>query len=517
MMRRLFSSLFARLSLALLLLLLTIGGGFLVIERWSTRQYHEELTQRLNAPIAMYVTDQAELISNGEINTAELERLAERAMIINPSVEVYLLAEDGRILGHGLPPDAVNVQYVDLAPIKALIEGTRKMPVRGLDPRNPARNKVFSAHPVSKDGRLEGYLYVILGGSKYDELADSIRSSYAGTVSVSAIVALAAATFLAGLLVFGLLTRRLTGLTDTVQGYTDSDFSAEQNAVLASLSVNSSKPGEQDEITRLVVAIQTMAKKISELIDGLKETDRLRRELISNVSHDLRTPLSSMLGYVDTLLIKNGELSGVQREHFLRTVRNQTRRLESLIGDLFELSRLEANTIALHAEVFPLAELLQDVSQEFELEASNRNITITIEPGLERWQVRADIALVERVLENLLRNALDWTPDGGRIRLSVSAREKRVAVSVADTGCGIPTDQLDSVFERYYTVNKATKSQSKAPGNITAAGLGHKNSTGLGLAIVKRILDLHACQITVTSEVNKGTCFEFELPAAASA
>ncbi len=517
MMQRLFSSLFARLSLALLLLLLAIGGGFLVIERWSTRQYHEELTQRLNAPIAMYVTDQAELISDGEVNREELERLAERAMVINPSVEVYLLAEDGRILGHGLPPDAVEVDYVDLAPIKALIEGTRKMPIRGLDPRNPRRNKVFSAHPVLKDDHLEGYLYVILGGSKYDELADSIRSSYAGAMSVSAIVALATATFLAGLLVFSLLTRRLTRLTNTVQNYTNSEFSLGESAALASLSVNNPRPGRQDEITRLVAAIQAMAVKISELIEGLKETDRLRRELISNVSHDLRTPLSSMLGYVDTLLLKNGELNEQQRQHFLETVRNHTRRLESLIGDLFELSRLEANTMALHAEVFPLAELLQDVSQEFELEASNRNITITIEPGQERLRVRADIALVERVLENLLRNALDWTPDGGRIHLSVRPSEEHVVVSVADSGCGIPSDQLGSVFERYYTVNKATGNQTEAPDKFAEAGKGHKNSTGLGLAIVKRILDLHACQITVTSEVNRGTCFEFELPTAAKA
>lgn len=508
-------SLFARLSVALLVLMVGIGGGFLLIEQWSTRLYYEELTQRLNAPIAMYVTDQAELINKGQVNKLAMARLAERAMVINPSVEVYLLATNGRILAHALPADSVQLVAVDLAPVKALVDGTRAMPIRGVDPRNPGRYKVFSAHPVISEGELQGYLYVILGGKKYDELASTIRASYIGTVSFSAIIALVSAAFFVGLLVFSLLTRRLTRLSEAVQIFSDSDFAPQ--AIRAIDNVQSKNPGGTgaDEINRLAGAVQTMANKIAELLDGLKETDRLRRELISNVSHDLRTPLASMLGYVDTLLIKNDQLDPIEREHYLEIVRSHTRRLEALIGDLFELSKLEAGSVHLNAEIFPLAELLQDVCQEFELEAAQRHILMAIEPGGERIQVCADIALVQRVLENLLRNAMNFTPDGGRVSLRLHARGDKITVAVTDTGCGIPDDQLDSIFERFFSADISRITAARNLPNIesVAPRLDH-NSTGLGLAIVKRILDLHGCGITVHSIVDEGSCFEFDLPAA---
>ena len=408
-------SLFARLSVALLILITVVGGGFFLIDQWSTRQYYEELTQRLNAPIAMYVTDQAALLENDSVNEAELARLAQQAMVINPTAEVYLLDTQGHILDHVLPPDSVQLDKVDMGPVHALIDGTKSMPIRGTDSRNPLRTKVFSAHPIVSDGKLQGYLYVILGGKKYDELAAQIRGSYVGTVSLSAIIALAASAFVAGLLVFGLLTRRLTRLTDAVQSFSDGNFASHANEAISALQSNNRGGDAQDEISRLTAAVNAMAKKIEEQFDGLKETDRLRRELISNVSHDLRTPLASMLGYVDTLLLKNEQLTIDEREHYLGIVRNHTRRLEALIGDLFELSKLEADRVDLSLESFPLAELLQDVCQEFELEADQKNISITMDQSPATILVHADIALVQRVLENLLRNALNFTPGGGSI------------------------------------------------------------------------------------------------------
>ena len=500
-------SLFARLSVALLILIAVIGSGFFLIEQWSTRQYYEELTQRLNAPIAMYVTDQAALVENDAVNETELARLAEQAMVINPTAEVYLLDPEGHILDHVLPPDSVQLDTVDMGPVHALIEGSKSMPIRGTDPRNPIRTKVFSAHPIVSNGKLQGYLYVILGGRKYDELASQIRGSYVGTVSLSAIIALVASVFFAGLLVFGLLTRRLTRLTDAVQSFSDSDFASHTSDAISQLQSAKHRGDTGDEISRLTTAVNAMANKIEEQFDGLKETDRLRRELISNVSHDLRTPLASMLGYVDTLLLKNGELTTTEREHYLEIVRNHTRRLEALIGDLFELSKLEADRVNLTLESFPLAELLQDVCQEFELEADQKNISITMDQSPAKVLVHADIALVQRVLENLLRNALNFTADGGTISLSLQAHPDRVAVYVTDTGVGIPTDKLETIFERFYSAGTSDHRDVD----------GDNNSTGLGLAIVKRILDLHGCRITVDSTVNKGTCFEFDLPVAQAA
>ncbi len=497
------NSLFTRLSLALLLIMITVGGGFYVLEQWSSQRYHEEVTQRLNASIAMYVTGQTRLIENGVVNRAALERLAERAMVINPSVEVYLLDQRGNILGHALPPETVLTQQVDLGPVTALVEERAKMPLHGTDPRNPDREKVFSAAPVMDGDTLQGYLYVVLGGRKYDELAGAVRDSYARQTSVIAIGALVVGGFLAGLVVFALLTRRLARLTRDVEEF--SNFAMDGNPRPSALPESGPEAGtgRGDEISKLGGAFAAMARKIREQFDALQETDRLRRELISNVSHDLRTPLATLHGYIDTLLLKNTELDPGERGRYLQITRKHTQRLGTLIDDLFELSKLDSGSMPLSLETFSLSELLNDVIRDFELEARRRGIELTLRGEPERALVHADIGLVQRVLENLIRNALDYTPEGGSITLDVSARPEDVAVSVSDTGCGIPEDEIDNIFDRYFRSNREQ--------------LVRGQSSGLGLAIVKRILDLHGSRITVSSTMNEGTRFEFSLPAPAAA
>lgn len=491
------NSLFARLSAALFLVVALIGGGFFLVEQTSSRLYYEEVTQRLNASIAMYVTGEMQLMENGVVNDEALTLLAQRAMIINPTVEVYLLGKDGTILAHAMPPEAVSTQQVDLAPVQALIAGQTEMPLRGTDPRHIGREKIFSAHPVMHNEELQGYLYAILGGQKYDELASSVRGSYVQTLTLGALAAIILGAFLVGLLVFGLLTRRLTRLTADVTQFTDSGFDPDLQPVSTSQSESRS-----DEIGRLRNAFASMAGKIQQQFDSLQETDRLRRELVSNVSHDLRTPLASMHGYVETLLLKNDTLSREERLRYLEITRKHSLRLRSLIGDLFELSKLDSASVQPNLEWFSLAELLQDVTHEFELEAEKRGVNIEIDAEQDTAMVHADIGLMQRVLENLLRNALRYTPQGGTISISLEKHPDCVAVAVADTGCGIAEHELDRIFDRFYRSEQGEEERS--------------NSAGLGLAIVKRILDLHGSRITVSSRLNEGTRFEFDIPARAA-
>ena len=266
------NSLFARLSAALFLVVTLIGGGFFLVEQTSSRLYYEEVTQRLNASIAMYVTGEMQLMENGVVNDDALTLLAQRAMIINPTVEVYLLGKDGTILAHAMPPEAVVTKQVDLAPVQALIAGQTEMPLRGTDPRHTGREKIFSAHPVMHNDELQGYLYAILGGQKYDELASSVRGSYVQTLTLGALTAIVLGAFLVGLLVFGLLTRRLTRLTTDVTWFTDSGFDPDLQPELTGQLESRS-----DEIGRLRNAFASMAGKIQQQFDSLQETDRLRR------------------------------------------------------------------------------------------------------------------------------------------------------------------------------------------------------------------------------------------------
>ncbi len=484
-------TLYAKLSLAMIVIIAIVGAGFVIIHQTTMTLYYEELTQRLNAPIAMYVTGEQSLMRpDGAIDEAALQELARRAMIINPAVEVYLLDTDGRILGHALPPESVLLEQVAIDPIIELIAGNIDMPFKGDDPRNPAASKIFSAAEVRSNSGLQGYLYVILGGQKYDELVSTLRGSYARDLGLWAILALLALGIAVGLLAFGLLTRRLRDLTSTVQQISDNDFHT--------------GPGENrerkggDEIDQLDLAFNAMAIRIKEQVERLRETDRLRRELVSNVSHDLRTPLASMQGYLDTLLIKNGTLSDIERERCLSIARKNTQRLSDLVDDLFELSKLDSASVTPSFETFSLAELLHDTAQEFELHASEKRITVETAAPHGSTIVYADIGLIQRVLENLIKNAIQFTPADGHIRIQMDKRPESVAVSVSDNGCGIAESDLNKIFDRFYHCEN---------GENKRAG-----SAGLGLAIVKRILDLHGSRITVTSEVDHGTRFEFDLP-----
>ncbi len=475
------------------------GSAFFLVERYSTQNYYEEITQRLNSSIAMYVTGERQLIENDVVNDEALALLAQQAMVINPTVEIYLLDKQGYILGHTFPPESIQTDHVDLGPVLTLMSGEAQMPLRGTDPRNTEREKVFSAHPVMHEDQLQGYLYAVLGGQKYDELADSIRGSYVQQVSLGALVAIVVAAFLVGLLVFGMMTKRLSILTGDVRRFTDSGFDMDKldlggASTLETLEATAS----DDEISQLRQAFERMANKIREQFEHLKETDRLRRELVSNVSHDLRTPLASMHGYVETLLLKNDSLNAEERLHYLEITRKHTRRLGQLIGDLFDLSRLESHSIHPDLEIFSLAELLQDVSQDFELQAQQKDITINVPGGPGDSTVYADIGLLQRVLENLIRNALKFTPNGGEISINLKRKQDSVAVAVVDTGCGIAEGDLERVFDRFYRSEQGEESGA--------------DSTGLGLAIVRKILELHGSRITVSSVLNKGTRFEFDLP-----
>lgn len=244
--------------------------------------------------------------------------------------------------------------------------------------------------------------------------------------------------------------------------------------------------------------IGSMSERIENQFAALQQVDNTRRELIANVSHDLRTPLASMQGYLETVLVKAEELSEDDQKLYLQTAYKHSRRLNDVIGELFELSKLESTNVEPEWEEFPLMELIQDLVQDYELEASDRQISLSAHCEDIAITVYADIALIHRVLENLLQNALRHTSAGGDSALNVRGDEQKVWIEVVDDGEGIAEHEIPHIFDRFYRPDT----------NPSQAGHGH----GLGLAIVKRILELHRSQVAVRSEVDHGTAFTFWLP-----
>ncbi|MCA1582208.1 MAG: HAMP domain-containing histidine kinase [Acidobacteria bacterium] len=492
-----FRSLYARLAAALLGLFLLFGAFHVVSTFLTTRLYLQEVDQRVNWTLAVNLSSEEILMTNGRINQRALERIFHMLMVINPSIEIYLLDPSGRILAFSAPPGTVKRDHVALAPIRRFLAVKDRLPILGDDPRDTRRQKAFSVaalprRPGAPPKATEGFLYVILGGEQYESAAALLRGSYVLKQSARAGVVALFLTTVAGLGIFRLLTRRLRNLTGTVDRFARSGLSER------SLDLEAS-PGS-DEIDQLAAAFRLMADRIGAQVRELKQTDALRRELVANVSHDLRTPLAALRGYLDTLLLKEDALSPSERRDYLETAARHSESLGKLVSELFELATLDSRQTLLEMEPFSLAELVQDVVQKFRLAAEKKGVTLTAEPPGDLSFARGDIGLVERVLENLLDNALRYTPQGGEVDVRLLSENDFLSVTVADTGSGIRAEDLPRVFERFY----------RAP----ARESGTKGGAGLGLAIAHRIIDLHGGRIEAESLSGAGSRFRFWLPSA---
>jgi signal transduction histidine kinase len=459
-------TLYGKLAVTLLALLSLLGIIFLVVNLFSTRMFLQEINQGLHRDLAAHLVEESLPLENGVVQEDALEHIFHMLMVINPAIEVYLLDASGNLLSYSAPDDAVERRAVALAPIQAFLAGSARMPVLGEDPRDLAGEKVFSVAPVGAADSPEGYLYVILGGEQYDSAVAMIQGSHMLRLGLGAIVTALVFALTSGLLLFSLITRRVRRLAAAVGEFKDSGF------------------GE-------------MAERMTKHLDELKETDELRRELVANVSHDLRTPITSLRGYLETLYVKADSLSEAERHEYIGIALKHSERLAQLVSELFELAKLESCTTTLELEPFVLAELVQDAVQHFRLEAEEKKILLQANLPRESPRVRADVGLIARVLDNLLDNALQHTPQGGRVTVGINNREDKLELRIEDTGSGIPPEHMPHLFERFF---------HRPPGERPDHG-----GIGLGLAIAQKSLELHGSTLAVESEPGRGSCFAFDL------
>lgn len=476
--------------LAALFLVLLLGLGLLLAA--FALDAAEDVTvaadQELNRDLALALAPRFEPHLVTEIDTTAIQQIIDGLTQVNRRLDVYLLGSNGMIKEWFMDADRRPlVNAVDTAPLDRFMAGARA-PLLAEDPARPGTYRPFSVAPVTIMGEEGGYLYLILQGEDYDRVLAMLRGPFFARLALRAALLAFAVTALVGLVLFWWLSRRLTRLRTAVTAF-------EAGHLGSRFPV-----GSDDEVGRLGLAFNAMADRIEAQVEALRRTDRLRRELVANVSHDLRSPLAAMQGYLETLQLKEDTLDPERRRRYLDGALAQTRRLGSLVAQLFELSKLDAGHVEPQLEAFPLAELVQDVVMHSEPEAERHGIALRAalpEEGLP--PVRADIGLVERVLTNLLDNALRFTPAGGRVEVRTWHADGQGWVAVADTGVGIAPEVLPHVFDRFYRADAARPSAHGA---------------GLGLAIVQRIVELHGGAIAAESTPGAGTTFTFSLPLA---
>jgi signal transduction histidine kinase len=495
------TTLSGKLAAVMLGLLSLIGGLYVVLTLVNTRLYCQEITQKLNRTLAHNLVAENVPLHQGKINDQALQDIFHLLMVINPGIEVYLLDPHGTILAYSAPSGKVQRQQVALEPLYRFLRDGHTLPILGDDPRHPTQQKVFSAAPIPPQGPIEGYLYIVLAGEAYDSVAQMLQGSYVLRLSTWAVIAGVVFAVTAGLLLLRLLTRRLGRLTATVEAFQQQSFVQRADGS-EPWALQPLKTRRGDEIDRLGATFNAMAARIRQQVQQLQHTDTLRRELVAHVSHDLRTPLAALQGYLETLLLKEHQLTPPERQHYLEIAIRHSTRLGKLVAELFELAKLEAHETQAHPEPFSLAELVQDVVQKFQLMAQKKHQQLRARFTNDLPFVCADIGLIERVLDNLLHNALQYTPPGGTITVALTQERSRITVQVTDTGDGILPEDLPHIFERFY---RAGKDRQGAAGGV-----------GLGLAIAKRIVELHGSTITVHSAPYGGTTFTFHLPISAA-
>ncbi|MGC4398140.1 ATP-binding protein [Hydrogenophaga sp. T2] len=490
MRRRL--SLTQRLSALVALLLIVCGAASMALQMRAGDLQAQEAIQRLSLNLARQIADNNQrVLSPDGFDANAVNGLFGMLMQVNPSVEVYLLHADGRIAAHAAAPGRLRRERVDVQPLQALWDGAR-LPVLGDDPRSAQARKVFSAAPLISDGRVHGWVYVVLIGEAHENLVRELIGDGVLRATLWSMLLVIALGLVTAFIALRWITRPLRELTADVRGFETKDGGA-----VPPQPIPTGEGPPHDDIHQLRHAFSQMTRRIVEQWQALSLRDQERREMVANISHDLRTPLTSLHGYLETLRLKDDTLSPADRRRYLDIALGQSRKVGTLAQSLFELARLEHGGIKPNRETFSITELVQDVFQKFELAAEARQQRLVADLADSLPRVQADLGMIERVLTNLLHNAIQHSPAGGVITVRLRHHHQAVEVTVLDQGPGVPEGLRAVLFTR--------------PAARDGWRYGPEVAGGLGLLIVRRILQLHGSDIALDDGEGGGATFRFLL------
>jgi signal transduction histidine kinase len=354
--------------------------------------------------------------------------------------------------------------------------------------RDPTGFRFVRPSPIVVGGRVVGVVVV-----PPQAPFGFVLQRWAPMLALVAIGVLGVGSVLTATMIFGPARRRLRTLETAARQLGKGD-----------LSVRAPDRGG-DEIAAVASAFNSMAADLAARAEALATSDRLRRQLLADVSHELNTPLTAMRGYLETLSMPELQLDAATRARYLGILGDETARLERLIGDLLDLAKLEGGGGTLRIETFPVADLFARVVARHERACHDAGVALetSIDSGAET--IEADRDRIEQALQNLAANAIRYAPHGSTIRLRAVGGPHDTRLLVEDEGPGIEAEHLPHVFDRFYKAESARQNGGQARVN------GHSPGSGLGLSIVKAIVERHGGRISVQSGPGR-TVFEVTLP-----
>jgi len=415
----------------------------------------------------------------------------------NLAQPLMVVLEDGRVVrNHELPPPEGMRRWPGRPPAGAaagraetgdVLPGTQRgSGMRPFGPRmGPGREGPPGERAAIEIGG-EGVGFVFVAG-RNPRTAMFLRE-FAPTQAVIGVLLLVVGSAVASLAIFRPAHRRLRDLEKVAQAIGEGDLSA-----------RAPETGG-DEVTALARAFNQMAGDLEARTRAMELSDRTRRQLLADVSHELKTPLAAIRGYAETLAMPEVRLDEGTRRRYLEIVGDETVKLERIVGDLLDLARLESGGLTLTCGAVQVSQLFRRVADRHERDMLEKQVTLetSAAPGLE--EIWCDPARLEQALQNLVANALRHTPEGGQITLVAERAGEGVRLIVRDTGPGVPEEHLPRIFDRFYKTDASRTDPY------------WKSGSGLGLSIVKAIVERHGGTVSAANIPAGGAEFTITLP-----
>lgn len=468
---------------------------------------HESTFQRADAFLGRVVGMYDNIFEMHQRQPQEFNQFLRNLVLFEPDTQLYLLDAEGTVLsstGSTVLPPGFKVR---LAPVRDAASNPDMPYVMGDDPERMDAGAIIAARVVRRalirnDEPVAGYLYLVC---HKQVLPQGWLAALGSSIALPALVAIAGVVLLATVLavwIIATVTRPLRQLTRAVASISQGGL--DEGAPDTPLALLPRRTN--DEFGKLTSAFAMMLETVRRQWSALRQLDNFRREGVSNLSHDLRSPLTATTACLETLegRWQGDESRAADRELVVMALRN-THNAARLVQSLGDLAQLDEPEFRLRCEVLDAGELLDDIAVRFEQRARQQGVALQAvhpsEPTAQPPIAALDVELFERAVANLVDNALKFSRSGDRVELSAQVHGDKVLVTVSDTGPGIPAADVPHLFDRFYQAR-----QSVAP----STGAGGK---GLGLAIVKRIAELHGGEVRVHSEAGRGTRVTLVLPA----
>lgn len=478
-------TIFRRITILIFALITALSLLFIVITYFATTRFYQASTQLLNKDVAGHIATFSSPFNHNGINKRKADSVFQDAMVISPSAEVYFLDTTGKVIAFHANKTEIKNWNLPLDKIKKYLNSQGNDYIKGPDPKDPDNQKIFSASEVTDQKRRLGYIYVIFSSNEYRNVTQMLYSSHVTNLAIIAFVFIILLSIIISLIYLKRIQQSFNRMLGVIKRFEQGDFETRF------------KIKEQHELAPVTQAFNNLADLLVYNINQLTKIEKNREDFIATFSHDLRTPLAILRGYTETLIIKKqSNITSADWDSYTQMMLNKILQVERMVTDLFELSKMKSVEFKANKEPFVLSEIVQETVNNFQLKARDKDINLRCTQCQYHVWVNADISLLERVIQNLVDNAVKNTPENGEIKVWMEVADKNLNFNIQNSGNLLADNMVTWI---------------NTPETEEVQYIHRPAKQGLGLVIIKRILHLHNTHLEATIATDTNT-FCFSLP-----